>query len=199
MLKVAVVFASRHGGTAGIADRIEDVLTGAGLDVALVDLGSEARVGTFDAYVIGSGVYIGRWLDAAVDFLQKNAEMLASKPVWLFSSGPLGVIPHDANQLEAALGPADGPGSSGRRRIAQLSEVIKPRGHHVFSGVFDPTDPPKSLQERIVRMLPAARATLPAADFRDWVEIEDWAHMIARELLAVVDVGHSDIIASASA
>lgn len=188
MPRIQVVYASRHGGTAGIAERICRTLEHEGLDVNLEDAAGSFSVEGFDGHVIGSGVYIGRWLDDGIDFLERNAEVLASQPVWLFSSGPVGnVSPAEegADQLEQALGPAEGPGSAGRKRIAGLSELIHPRDHKVFAGVFDPTDPPKSMQERIVRMLPAAKSTLPAADFRDWVEIEDWARRIAAELVAM--------------
>jgi menaquinone-dependent protoporphyrinogen oxidase len=183
-MRVQVVFASQHGGTAGIADRIEDVLTAAGHEVVLADAASKPDPAGFDAFVVGSGVYIGRWLDDGLAFLEKHQAQLAQKPVWLFSSGPVAVIPKDQDPLEVALGPADGPGSGGHKRIAALSDVIKPRDHHVFSGVFDPSDPAKSFQERFVRMLPAAKKTLPAADYRDWVEIENWARRIALELIA---------------
>ena len=188
MTRVQVVFASRHGGTAGIADRIEDILLKRGLDVVLVDAKTHPDTSGFDAFVIGSGVYMGRWLQEGVEFLERNQSLLATKPVWLFSSGPVGIVKAEAGSdpLEPALGPADGPGSGGHKQIAALSEVIHPRDHHVFSGVYDPSDPAKSFSERLVRMMPAAKSTLPAADFRDWVEIENWAHAIASQLVPTV-------------
>jgi menaquinone-dependent protoporphyrinogen oxidase len=184
MTRVQVVYASRHGGTAGIAERIEDVLRRRGLDVAIANAKSYPDPAGFDAYVIGSGVYMGRWLDEALTFIDRNQALLATKPTWLFSSGPVAVVKTEpgGNPLEPALGPADGPGSGGHKRIATVSAVIHPRDHHVFSGVYDPSDPAKSFSERLARMLPAAKATLPAADYRDWVEIENWAHGIASAL-----------------
>jgi menaquinone-dependent protoporphyrinogen oxidase len=44
------------------------------------------------------------------------------------------------------------------------------------------------MQERLVRLMPAARLVLPAGDFRDWDAIEAWAHEIAAELVAKVPV-----------
>jgi menaquinone-dependent protoporphyrinogen oxidase len=184
MTRVQVVYASRHGGTAGIAERIAEVLTSHRLDVSRVDAAQRPDPAGFDAYVVGSGVYMGSWLKDGVEFLERHADLLKTKPVWLFSSGPVGVVPADGDPLESALGPAEGPGSGGRKRIAALADTIQPRDHHVFSGVYDPTDPPKSFSERLVRLMPAAKATLPAADFRDWVEIQTWAIGIARELAA---------------
>jgi menaquinone-dependent protoporphyrinogen oxidase len=55
----------------------------------------------------------------------------------------------------------------------------------VFFGASDPTDPPKTISERLVRMMPAAKGVLPAGDFRDWSAIEAWAREIARSLTPV--------------
>jgi hypothetical protein len=78
--------------------------------------------------------------------------MLATRPVWLFSSGPLlgsSKAPDTTDPLELALGPEKGPGSGGRKRIAALSAKIQPRDHRVFLGAFNPNDPPKSMPERL--------------------------------------------------
>ena len=80
-------------------------------------------------------------------------------------------------------------GSGGRRRIEALAAVIHPRDHRVFQGVFDPADPPKTLPERVVRMMPVAKGILPAGDFREWPVIEEWAREIANELRTPVAVG----------
>ena len=87
--------------------------------------------------------------------------------------------------LEAALGPEDGPGSGGRKKIAELSAATHPRDHRVFFGAFDPKDPPRAMSERLVRMMPASKGLLPPGDFRDWPPIEAWAQDIAGELLPV--------------
>ena len=58
MPRVQVVVASRHGSTAGIADRIAEVLRTEGADVVVADAKSEPDPSGFDAYVIGSGVYM---------------------------------------------------------------------------------------------------------------------------------------------
>ena len=143
--------------------------------------------GDADAFVIGSGVYMGSWLREPVDFLERNLMVLAHRPVWLFSSGPLPAAtsfkPSD-DMIEATLGPNQGPGSGGRRKIEELSELIHPRDHRVFFGAFDPKDPPRAVSERLVRMMPAAKGILPPGDYRDWDEIEAWAREIATSLAA---------------
>jgi menaquinone-dependent protoporphyrinogen oxidase len=185
MTTVTVVYASRHGATEGIARRIAEVLRTEGAEVVVADAADHPDPASADACVIGSGVYMGRWLREGIEFLDTNEETLSTKPVWMFSSGPLPgspQTPSDPDALTAALGPQEGPGSGGRREIARLSGAIHPRDHHVFLGAFDPASAPKSMLERLVRLMPAAKRVLPAGDYRDWAAIEAWARAIAADL-----------------
>jgi menaquinone-dependent protoporphyrinogen oxidase len=191
MTRVQVVYASRHGGTAGIAQRIAEVLRNEGNDVAVANAADRPDPSGFDAYVIGSGVQIGSWHKEGTEFLERNQATLATKPAWLFSSGPLpgsSRMKETEERLELALGPREGPGSGGRKRIEALSAAIHPRAHRVLHGAFDPKDPPKSMQERLVRLMPAAKHVLPTGDFREWDAIEAWAREIAAELVEKVPV-----------
>ncbi|MEO8273694.1 MAG: flavodoxin domain-containing protein [Chloroflexota bacterium] len=187
MTKVLIAYASRHGSTRGIAERLTTILSAEGLTCRIAPVEADPDPSLVDACILGSGVYMGGWLKEGIDYAWRHSGMLAERPVWLFSSGPLptaatqkGTDPNDP--LAAALGPADGPGSGGRKKIAELSAAIHPRDHRVFFGAYDPKDPPKSMPERLVRMLPHAGDILPAGDFRDWPVIESWAHELAREL-----------------
>lgn len=192
MAKVLVVYASRHGGTKGIAERIGSVLRGEGHEATVVGAAEANWVVGVDAFVVGSGVYIGNWLDEGLAFLRQNEEILSRQPVWLFSSGPLrGSTKEKAglDPIERALGPAAGPGSSGRKKLEALLATIKPREHRAFDGAYDPADPPKVLSERLVRWMPAAKDILPPGDFRDWEAIEDWARRIAAALEVPVAAG----------
>src|SRR6266540_3638810 len=111
MPRVQVVFASRHGGTAGIAERIADVLRSEGADVVIADAADRPDPSGFDAYVIGSGVQIGSWHKEGTEFLERNQATLAGKPVWLFSSGPLpgsSMTRDTVDWLTLSLGPEQG-------------------------------------------------------------------------------------------
>ena len=188
MTTVFVAFGSRHGGTSGIAERIGEVLQAEGIETVVAPAGQVGELGAADAFVVGSGVYMGSWLDEPLEFLKRNQETLASRPTWLFSSGPLVGSTKGtpgADPVTDALGPAEGPGSGGRKKVEALSAVIHPREHRVFLGAYDPKDPPKAFSERIVRMMPAAKDILPAGDFRNWEDIEGWAREIAASLTPV--------------
>ena len=193
MTRALIVYASRHGGSAGIAERIGETLEAAGLEVLVQAASKMPRPDSFDACVVGAGVYMGTWVKDGTDYLARFADTLASRPVWLFSSGPLPgsskAAIDGADPIERALGPATGPGSRGRRRVEDLAQKIGPRDHRVFDGTFDPVSPPRVLSERFVRMMPGSRNILSAGDFRDWVAIDEWARTIAAALREVAAVG----------
>ncbi|WP_199190350.1 flavodoxin domain-containing protein [Cryobacterium sp. N22] len=179
-VRVAVVCASQYGATLGIAERIGAELGLAGLDARVYDAAQPphaAEVAGFDAFVVGSAVYMGRWLKDATTFVRRHQPTLLEHRVWLFSSGPLG----------PATGAADGSDGSdvnGRdepAEIADFTNTVRPVGHRVFSGAIDPEA--LSLGHRVIRKFPGAAEKIPAGDFRDWPEIEAWAREIARTLV----------------
>ena len=188
-----IVHASRHGATAGIAQRIGEVLSEEGIDAVVQPAADMPDPRPFDACIVGGGVYMGSWVKDGTRYLERYADSLSTRPTWLFSSGPLPGSSKEAkgavDPIENAFGPLEGPGSGGRKAIEALSARIRPRGHAVFQGAFDPTDPPTSMAERVVRVLPMAKAMLPTGVFREWPVIEAWAREVAAELRALVPVG----------
>jgi menaquinone-dependent protoporphyrinogen oxidase len=167
------VYASKHGATQGIAERIAAKLAEAGQQAEARPAAAADHLSGYDAFVVGSAVYAAHWQKEASAFVQRNRAVLASRPVWLFSSGPLGAEATDAQgrDLTAAAEP---------KEIAEFEAAIGPKGHRVFFGALDPGK--LGLSERAIRKLPAARTMLPEGDFRDWTEIDAWASSIAREL-----------------
>jgi menaquinone-dependent protoporphyrinogen oxidase len=54
------------------------------------------QVGDLSGYtevVLGSAVYVGRWLEPARRFVEEHADELAARPTWLFSSGRSAIRP----------------------------------------------------------------------------------------------------------
>jgi len=89
-MSVLVAYASRHGSTRGIAERIAERLRVDGLDVDVRPVAGVDDVSAYDAFVVGAAVYMFHWLKDATSFVQRNREFLAARPTWLFSSGPIG-------------------------------------------------------------------------------------------------------------
>ena len=111
-------------------------------------------------------------------FVRRHRSLLASRPVWLFSSGPLGTETTDAQGRDVRE-------ASEPREFAEFRDAVHPRDQRVFFGAYDPDSKAIGFMERFTRMMPAARAAMPGGDFRDWAEIEAWAAKIADELTLV--------------
>lgn len=172
-MKILVTYASTYGATEEIAGHIADRLRAAGLDVVALPVRAAGDVSEYNAFVVGSAAYFGHWLKGATEFVRDHGAVLADRPTWLFSSGPLGTEPTDAEGRDQHV-------TAEPKEIAEFREAIRPRGDHVFFGAMDPGR--LGLRDRAVRSLPAGRALFPEGDFRDWPEIDAWADSIAHEL-----------------
>jgi menaquinone-dependent protoporphyrinogen oxidase len=104
-MRVLVSAASRHGATSEIAEEIgkalRDALHERGDDDVAVDVRPAEQVSSvedYEAVVLGSAVYAGRWLQPARELAERHAGALSERPVWLFSSGPVGEPPKPAEE-----------------------------------------------------------------------------------------------------
>ena len=183
-MKILVAYATKHGATPEIAERIAARLRAAGHDADPQSAEAVRDIAGYDGFVIGSAVYIEHWQKEAVEFCRRNLAILSSRPTWLFSSGPLGAQATDAEgrDLREITQPVE---------MAELREAVRPREHRVFFGALNPDT--LGLGHRLMRSLPAGRALLPAGDFRDWTEIEAWADGIARELEQMSNVATAGV------
>jgi menaquinone-dependent protoporphyrinogen oxidase len=130
--------------------------------------GRAGEVRSYDAVVLGSAVYIGRWRKEAARFLTDNEAVLVGKPVWLFSSGPTG----EGDPVELTQG-WKFPG-----KLQPIADRIGPRDIALFHGVSDPG----KLNFLEKWMLKNVKA--PIGDYRDWEGIASWARGIAEALQA---------------
>ena len=162
--RVLVAFASRHGGTREIAAAIARGLTGAtaarSLSVVLSPVERRPDPAGFDAVVLGSAVYEGRWLESAVRYAHEVATLQAGDSTWLFSSG----LP-SVSRL-----------SGGMDDVRRLTVLLGARGNRDFAGRSEP------------RLLSAAeRAVWDGAavtgDFRDWRAVRSWSEEIAADVV----------------
>jgi menaquinone-dependent protoporphyrinogen oxidase len=161
-MNVAVIYASKYESTREVADAIAAELERAGLTTQLRDANELGALPDADAFVIGSAVYAGQWLKPARELISAHADRLATKPVFLFSVGPVG----DAEQQKKA--PPD---------ITVIAVQTAAKDHALFAGRLDPGR--LRLAERL--MVRAMKA--PVGDYRDWDEIRMWSRQVAAELL----------------
>ncbi|MCV0403284.1 MAG: flavodoxin domain-containing protein [Chloroflexi bacterium] len=157
-MHILVSTASKHGATREIAEAIADELRRAGNDVDIAEPDLVRDCSAYDAVVLGSAVYGGRWMPSARRFGERHRTALRQRPVWLFSSGPIGT----------PLTP-DEPPSDAVRWARELGA----RDHRVFAGRVDGEN--LDFAERIITRMVRS----PDGDFRDWELIREWARTIA--------------------
>jgi len=164
---VLVAYASKHGATKEIAEKIGAVLRQVGLQADVIPAAGARDLNPYMAVILGSAVYIGKWHKDAEMFLQTNEKILADRPVWLFSSGPTG----EGAPLELLGGqllPVE---------LGPVVDRIRPRGVTVFHGNINPEK--LNLMEKLAIKNVAKK---PFGDFRDWEAIERWSDSIAEAL-----------------
>lgn len=187
-MTVLVAVASRHGATREMADVIGETLGralesldyDAGVDVLFAE--NAYDLSDYDAFVLGSAVYNGRWVEAARDLVERHERVLRSRPVWLFSSGPARGGALDGGDV--AAGYAGGSGAAlGIRGIQGVDVARQVRlsaayQHRLFPGKLDRRR--LCLTERAV----AGALGLREGDYRDWEAVRSWARVIASTLHA---------------
>ena len=100
--------------------------------------------------VLGSAVYMGRWMKPGRELAQRQEAVLAARPVWLFSSGPVG---------EPAKS-ADNPVN-----VSPILQSTKARDHQVFTGKL--VKKHLSFPDRVI----TSAIRVQEGDFRNWDDI----------------------------
>lgn len=163
-MKVLVSAGSKHGATAEIAAAIAETLAAAGHEAVAVAPGRVTSVVQYDAVVLGSAVYAGHWIGSARQLVEREGAALKARPVWLFSSGPVGTPPKPEEE------PAD---------VAPLRAATGARDHRTFGGLVDRGR--LGLGEKAI----LAMVKAPEGDFRPWDDIRAWAGEIAAALASI--------------
>lgn len=165
-MRVLVTASGKHGATGEIAAEIAAVLGEEGLEATVMPIEEVTDAAGFDAFVVGSAVYAGRWTAEARRFTDRHAEELAAHPTWLFSSGPIGDPPK--------------PDAGSAVKLDDLIAKTGAREHRLFAGRLDRGR--LGFGERtVVRMVGAQDG-----DYRDWKDVRAWAAAIGETLVAAL-------------
>ena len=167
-MQVLVGYASAHGSTRQIAQRVGSRLSRAGLAVHVAPVAELDRIGPYDAVVLGSAVHNGAWLPGAMDVVRANSDVLSPKPVWLFSVGMVAALPRRLQGMGAR---------EGSTVVTEIQGLIHPRDHRLFSGAVRRDQ--LSCWGRMLFRLTGYQY----GDYRAWPEIEAWAADIATALV----------------
>jgi menaquinone-dependent protoporphyrinogen oxidase len=164
--KVLIAYATKHGSTTEIADKIAETLVSAGVHAVALPVEHIGDLNSYSAVVLGSAVYAGHWCKEATAFLKAHEAQLAQRPVWIFSSGPTG----EGDPAELM---------QGWRFPQELLTVIQrvhPRDIALFHGEID-ENKLNVFEKMIVKGVKA-----PAGDYRNWRDIVTWSRQIAESL-----------------
>jgi len=185
-MNVLVAYATAHGSTKEIAQRIADrlalqIVPGT-IDVLPMDgvpVLSAVPV-PYHAVILGSAVHAGRWLGTARAFLTANSGYLSQAasagmdkaaggatrvavPTWAFTVG-MPPTDDDLAQEEAVVG------DKIRKQLPLLRE------HKLFRGVFDKDDVNWLFKFIMNYVVPENKQKF--GDHRDWGAIESWADKV---------------------
>ena len=161
--RALVAYATKHGSTEGIAAVIGETLRGRDYVTDVRPAREVRSIDEYDLVIVGSALYMFRWMGDAVDFLQRFEHQLSIGPTWLFSSGPTGGSADADAKLAEVIAAQPAP----PKNVAQLAERIGIRGHRTFGGRA--TEDMGGLFER----------GLPKGDWRDLASVRAWADEIA--------------------
>jgi menaquinone-dependent protoporphyrinogen oxidase len=158
-MRVLVAHGSKMGGTEELARAVGEKLTTLGCTVTVADAAEAREAERYDAIVIGSSLYAGRWKGSCVRLLKHLAAECYQGPVWLFHSGPLG----DEADVSQPL----------PRKVEHLAAQLDTRDVVTFGG---------RLEEHPSGFIAKAMAKDMAGDWRNWDHVSAWAVEIADEL-----------------
>lgn len=166
-MRVLVTYSTKNGSTAEIAACIGEELRAMGLQVDVRDVGEVHDVAPYEAVVLGSALYMGRWRKDALRFGRRHKDELVALPVWLFASGPL-----DRSAEETDIPPV--------AAASELAALLRARGHRTFGGRV--TSETKGVIAQ--SMVKQGRG----GDFRNFDRIRGWAREIGAALQAATPI-----------
>ena len=167
-VRVLVAYASKSGTTAEVAEVIAEELTGEFTRVELRPMDEVQDLHLYDAAVIGSAIRVGKWLPAAVQFVDLHQHELRRIPVALFTVCLTMMEDTLDNRLLV------------EEYMRPVLKLVQPVTIGLFAGRMDPAK--LGLAERLI----AKTMQPPQGDFRDWDAIRLWAADLQPALLAEV-------------
>ena len=158
--KVLVTYASKYGSTGGVANAIGKELCSKDVAADVVLIKNAGNVGSYQGVVIGSAIYMGKWMSEAEDFVKKNRDILRLVPVAYFLVCMTLSHPTEKNRAEVL---------SYMDPILKAVPEIRPVGIGTFAGALDYNN-----LSWFTKKIMKSKGS-PEGDFRDWNAIRAWA------------------------
>jgi len=172
MAKILILYASTDGHTRKICNRLQQVIEQQGHQVTLVSIDNESQVDlqAFDKIVIGASIRYGKHNPKITDFINRNKQLLDSKPNAFFSVNIVARKP-EKNQ----------PDTNPYLRKFLKKIAWRPKELAVFAGKLE--YPKYSFFDRtMIRLIMfiTKGPTDPTAviEFTDWQQVESFGRVI---------------------
>lgn len=163
--KILVAYATHHGSTKEVAEKIAALLQEIGFTV---EIHAARRIRSIDGYyavILGAPLYMFRWHKGARRFLSRFRKSLPALPAAVFALGPMN---NDEKEFREARLQLD-------KALAKFPWVT-PRIIEMFGGKVDP------LHFRFPYNFIPALKKLPSSDIRDWEAIRGWTEKLPEVL-----------------
>ena len=170
--KILVTYASRTGSTAGVAEAIGKSLAEQGVQVDVLPMQDVKDLSPYRAVVAGSAIRGAKWLPEAMQFMQANQTVLASKPFAAFLVCMTLAMPS---------------GEKYRSFVADMMQpvraIVRPVSEGLFPGMLD-IRKISSFGDKIKFRMSVAMGVWSQGDHRDWNAIRAWAEGLCPRLLS---------------
>ncbi|MBN1264900.1 MAG: hypothetical protein JXA25_05360 [Anaerolineales bacterium] len=162
--KVLISYATTHGSTREVAERIAAVLQAKHLETELAEAKKIHSLNGYDAAVLGVPLYMFKMHGDGRRFLSRfRLKFKDGLPLAIFAGGPM-----EPDKVEEHM---KGSREQVQNELENFPE-IQPKSVLIIGGRFDP-----GALKFPWNMIPAMKQ-LPAADLRDWGEITTWAQSL---------------------
>jgi menaquinone-dependent protoporphyrinogen oxidase len=163
--RILVAYASTKGSTKEVAETIGKVLREPGATVDVLPVEHVTDLNPYNAVVIGSAIYQGKWLMQALSFVRANQKKLQQIPVALFSTS-ITMREDTPETRQTVLGYMI--------PVRSLLPQVKVDDIGLFAGMYNARQWTDTLYHE---------TDYPEGDFRQWEAIHDWCVQVEGNVL----------------
>lgn len=156
-MKIAIIYSSKTGSTLEIVQFMKTVLEKKNAIVEIKKASDSIQLKSYQAIMIGSPIYMGRWNKEATSFIEKNQAELKNMPIAYFSVG-MSFDKKDAKSLEQI-----------EKYLEKERSLVKPLSEGRFMGRMDFSK--LNFFQRMISKMVGAKEE----DKRNWKAIQLWS------------------------
>ncbi|KPL78829.1 hypothetical protein ADN00_06315 [Ornatilinea apprima] len=158
--RILIAYATKAGTAAGIATHIGEQYANQGLAVDVMPVEQVNDLSAYATVIVGSGIYIGKIIPKAMDFIEKNQSALQNKSFHIFIACM--TLREDTDENRKIVSDY----------LIPARAVVKPQSEGLFAGTINLSH--LNLLEKMV----VSSMQVPEGDYRNWPQIEAWAQAI---------------------